>query len=133
MHGAQGRLELVAQVLVLGRQAQRLADVLRILVDGEAGRERRDLEQDAARDAEVDRLEVVAVADVGDVATGAADALLPGEVVLVARGPGDVVDAARALVVVPRRRGVVGEAELAVGAFEQVLALALVREAEEVR
>ena len=86
------------------------------------GRERGDLEQDPARDAEVDRLEVVAVAHVGHVAAGVADARLPGQVVLVARGPGDVMDAAGALLVVPRGRRVVGEAELALGAAEQVLA-----------
>ena len=83
---------------MLGRQAQRLAEVLGVLVDREAGGERGDLEQDAARLAEVDRLEVVAVADVGVTSPpGRRDALLPGEVVLVARGPRDVVDGARAL------------------------------------
>ena len=74
--------------------------------------------------AEVDRLEVVAVAHVGDVAARRRDALLPRELVLVTGGPGDVVDAARALLGRAGRR-VVGEAEPAVGAVEQVLAVAL--------
>src|SRR5262249_28761652 len=46
-------LELVAQMLVLGRQAKRLAKVLRVLVDGESGAGRRELEQHAARLTEV--------------------------------------------------------------------------------
>ena len=54
-----------------------LAEVLGVLVDGEAGRQRGDLEQYAAWLAEVDRAEVVAVAHVGDVAAGVADTLLP--------------------------------------------------------
>ena len=53
--GRQRALELLAQVLVLGRQPQRLAEVLRVLVDREAGGEGRDLEQHPARLAEVDR------------------------------------------------------------------------------
>ena len=68
----QRALELLAQVLVLRREPQRLAEVLGVLVDREAGGEGRDLEQDPARLAEVDRAEVVAVAHVGHVAAGVA-------------------------------------------------------------
>ena len=58
---AQVRFDLVAQVLEVGRQRELLAEVLERLVDGEAGADRRDLEEDAARLAEVDRAEVEAV------------------------------------------------------------------------
>ena len=51
------------QVLERGREDERLAQVLRVLVHGEARAERRDLEEDAARLAEVDRAEPEAVDD----------------------------------------------------------------------
>src|SRR5918911_1151675 len=51
----QHRLELLAQVLERGRQREPLAEVLERLVGGEAGADGRDLEQDAARLAKVDR------------------------------------------------------------------------------
>ena len=57
----QPRLDLRAQVLEVRRQRQLLAERLERLVGGEAGAERRDLEQDAARLAEVDRAEAEAV------------------------------------------------------------------------
>src|SRR5690606_25781113 len=66
------------------------------LVGGEAGADRGDLEQHPARLPEVDRIEVVAVLDVGDEPAGVGDAPLPGEVVGVGRRPGDVVDGAGA-------------------------------------
>src|SRR5690606_6768554 len=56
--GPQVRLDLVAQMLVVGRQRELFAEALERLIDGEAGAERRDLKQDAARLAEVDRPEV---------------------------------------------------------------------------
>ncbi len=48
-------------MLVIGRQRELLAEVLEGLVDREAGAQRGDLEEDAARLAEVDRAEVEAV------------------------------------------------------------------------
>ena len=78
----QRPLEHGAQVLVLGGQAQLLAEVLGVLVDGEPGRARRDLEQDPLRLAEVDRVEVVAVDHGRDVHAGLGGALLPAR-----RGP----------------------------------------------
>ena len=57
----QHLLDLVAQMLERGRQDERLAEVLGVLVDREARPERRDLEQHAARLAEVDRPEPEAV------------------------------------------------------------------------
>ena len=51
----------VPQVLEVGRQRELLAEVLERLVDGEARAQRRDLEEDAAGLAEVDRAEVEAV------------------------------------------------------------------------
>src|SRR5919204_6209287 len=59
------RLEALAQVLEGGRQREPLAEVLRRLVGREAGAEGGDLEEDAARLAEVDRAEVEAVDDGG--------------------------------------------------------------------
>src|SRR5512133_2321297 len=67
-------------------QGEALAEVLERLVDREAGPEGRDLEEDAARLPEVDRLEVEAVDH----------ALPPRFVLLRRRGPGDVVDGSRA-------------------------------------
>src|SRR5690242_21961287 len=58
-----GPLDLVAQRLEARRQHELLAEVLRVLVGGEAGAERGDLEQHAARLAEVDREEPEAVDD----------------------------------------------------------------------
>src|SRR3954447_4275214 len=120
--GGEHALELRAQVLVLLRQPQLLAQVLGRLVDGEARRERRDLEEHAARLAEVDGGEVVAVADVGHVLAGGAGALLPREVVLVARGPGDVVHGARTEApAAALGRRVVGPVHMALVAVESVL------------
>src|SRR6185312_3006876 len=79
-------------MLVVGRQRQLFAEVLERLVDGEAGADRGDLEQHAARLAEVDRLEVEAVDDRRRVRAALGDAALPLLVLLGRRGPGDVVD-----------------------------------------
>ena len=57
----QYRLDLGAMRLVLWRQHQALAEVLDGLIDREAGRIRRQLEEHAARLPEVDRVEVVAI------------------------------------------------------------------------
>src|SRR4051812_16003035 len=119
-------------MLVHLRESQFFAEVLGVLVDGEARRQRRYLEQDSARLAEVDRAKVVAVLDVGHEAAGVADALLPREVVVVLRRPRDVMDTAGALGAAYARRRVVAPAEAALGAFEAVLALPQVSEPERV-
>ena len=71
-----------------------LAEGLLRLVGGEAGPERGDLEQDAARLAEVDRAEVEAVDDRGRPRAGLRDAVAPRLVLVQRRRPGDVVDRA---------------------------------------
>src|SRR3954469_558642 len=58
---SQVRLDLFPEVLVVRRQRELLAQRLDRLVDGEARAEGRDLEEDAARLAEVDGAEVEAV------------------------------------------------------------------------
>src|SRR5437763_3459718 len=91
----QDLVEAVAPHLKPGRQAQRAAKLLGRLVDGEAGSVGRDLEQDAARLAIVDRLEVPAVDHRRDVAADAHQLLPPGLLRLrVGRPPGDVMDRA---------------------------------------
>src|SRR6185312_7739439 len=62
---------------------------------GEARADRRDLEQDAARLAEVHRLEVEAVDDRRGVGAALGNAVLPGLFVVLRRRPGDMVDGAR--------------------------------------
>jgi hypothetical protein len=110
------------------RDAELLAEMRGVLVDREAGREGRDLEQDAPR-AEVDRAEVVAVLDAGDVAAGVADPLPPGGLFVVLGRPGDVVDGAGARQPV-RSWLVVGPAEAPLATVEPVLAAAEVGEGE---
>ena len=83
-------------MLVVRREGELLAEVLEGLVDGEARPDRRDLEQHAARLAEVDRLEIEAVDDRRRVGTALRDALLPGLVRLGWGCPCDVVDRAGA-------------------------------------
>src|SRR5213079_2854986 len=92
----QDRLDLVAQVLERRRQRQALAEVLERLVGREARAERRDLEEDAARLAEVDRLEVEAVDDRRHVRAGLGHALAPRLVFVGLGGPGHVMNGARA-------------------------------------
>ena len=58
---ARDALDLRSQVLVLLRQHERLSEMGRVLVPGEAGLVGGDLEQHPARRAEVDRPEIVAV------------------------------------------------------------------------
>src|ERR1700693_5711365 len=87
----QHRLELCTEVLEVGRQDERLAEMRRILVGGEARAERRDLEQDAARLAEVDRAEPEAVDDRRRPAACFLDALAPRLLLLHPARPGDVV------------------------------------------
>src|SRR6266513_5774682 len=81
-------------MLVVRRQRQLLAEALERLVDGEAGPCRRDLEEDAAGLAEVDRLEVEAVDDRSRACARRRHALVPGLVLLRRRCPRDVVDRA---------------------------------------
>ena len=88
-------LELVAEVLEVGRQHKRLAEVLRVLVDVEARAEGRDLEEHAARLPEVDGAEPEAVDDRRGPQASARHALLPLLVVVHRRRPGDVVHARR--------------------------------------
>ena len=86
----------VAEVLERGRQDQRLAEVRRVLVDREAGPERGDLEEHAARLAEVDRAEPEPV----DHRLGCMPAQrhhpLPGLLLVDLRGERDVVHGAGA-------------------------------------
>ena len=104
----QPRLDLVAQVLVVGRQRELLAQMLERLVDGEAGAERGDLEQHPARLAEVDRAEVEAVDHRGRRGAALDHASRARPRARRSRGPGDVVDAAGALEAGLGRRLVVG-------------------------
>src|SRR5919109_5402481 len=90
-------------MLVVRRQRELFAQVLERLVDGEPGTDRCDLEQDAARLAEVDRAEVEAVDDRRWMRTARAHALVPRRVLVLRRGPGDVVH--RACTLVARLRG----------------------------
>src|SRR3954451_23082945 len=84
-----------AEVLVVGRQRQVFAKRLERLVGHEAGPERRDLEQDPARLAEVDRLETEPVDDRRRARAGLGDPLTPRGVVFHRRGPGDVMNGSR--------------------------------------
>src|SRR5262249_20686969 len=87
----QDRLDLEAQMLERGRQRETLAEVLERLVGREPGADRRDLEEDAARLAKVDRLEVEAVDDRRHGGAGRRDAFAPGRMLLDRRGPRDVM------------------------------------------
>src|SRR4029077_13774629 len=78
----ENRLDPLAQVLERRRQDELLAEVRRILVRREAGPEGRDLEQDAARLAEVDRAEPEAVDDLRRMAAGGGDAGVPPPLLL---------------------------------------------------
>src|SRR5439155_15972521 len=92
----QHGLELTAEVLVVGRERERLAQVLERLVGGEARADRGDLEENAARLAEVDRAEVVAVDYGRRLRPRGGDALVPRGMLVQRGGPGDVVDRAGA-------------------------------------
>src|SRR5689334_19934105 len=75
--GCQHALELHAQVLVVRRKRETLTEVLRILVGGEARADRRDLEKNSVRLAEVDRPEIEAVDDRGWAGPGINDTIAP--------------------------------------------------------
>src|SRR5438105_5134597 len=88
------RLEALAQVLESGREREALAEMLGRFVGREAGAECGDLEEDAARLAEVDRAEVEAVDDGRRRRARLQRPRPPCLVVVHRRGPGDVVDGA---------------------------------------
>src|SRR5215207_2544332 len=99
-------LDLLAEVLVGGRQGQLLAERLERLVDVEARAQGRDLEEDAARLPEVDRAEVEAIDHRCGPSPLGNHPVTPGLVLVDLRGPGDVVDAPRALKAALGRRGI---------------------------
>src|ERR687891_1619187 len=109
-------LDLRPAVLEERRDRELLAERLERLVDREAGRAGGDLEQHAARLAEVDRAEVVAVDHRGGAAAALLDAPAPRLVVLVLRCPRDVVHRSRALYATVGWRGVVEVQAAAAGA-----------------
>src|SRR4051794_33929098 len=78
-------------MLEVGREREALSEREQRLVRGEAGPERRDLDEDATRLAEVDRAEVEAVDHRRGVHAEGAHALTPGLVILVGRGERDVM------------------------------------------
>src|SRR5439155_13665491 len=100
----QRDLELVAQMLEPRGQDEPFAEMLWILVDGESRTHRRDLEKHAARLAEVDRPEPVAVNHRRRVCAGLDHAIAPVKLLIVERSPGDVMDRARAGYAALRRR-----------------------------
>ncbi|KAI3480216.1 hypothetical protein L1887_57675 [Cichorium endivia] len=64
--GSEVRLNLVAERFIAARQLERFAQMRGILVAVETGLIGGDLEQDAARSAEIDRPEIIAIDDGGD-------------------------------------------------------------------
>src|SRR5258708_24441064 len=88
----QRGFELVAQALELWRQHQALAQMRGILVHGKAWAHRGNLEQHAGRVAKVNRLEPVAVDDRRRLSAGRDDAIAPGDLLVVKRGPGNVMN-----------------------------------------
>ena len=89
--------EIGAQMRVLLRQLQRLAEMRGVLVAVEAGLVGGDLEQHAARRAEIDRPEIVAVDDRRHLVAGVHQRLAHLELLgAVFDGKGDVVDRAGA-------------------------------------
>src|SRR2546421_3101118 len=117
-------------MFVIRRQRQSLAEPFERLVGRETGPERGDLEEHAARLAEVDRLEPEAVDDRRRVRARVRDALSPGRVILDGRRPGDVMDGPRALQPSLRRRRVVRIERAAAGAARFPLVVAAWLEAE---
>src|ERR671936_2190586 len=95
-------------MLEVRRQRQPLAQCLERLVGGEPGTQRRDLEEHAARLAEVDRAEIEAVDDGSRPRTRALDALAPRLVVVHRRRPSHVMDGPGAADAAFRRRLVIG-------------------------
>jgi hypothetical protein len=94
----QDALDVRPAPLVAGRQLEARAELVQGLVGGEARRVGRDLEQDAAGLAEVDRVEVLPVDHGRDVEAEGGDALAPFALDLPRLGAErDVVDRAGAL------------------------------------
>src|SRR5205823_6733232 len=87
-------LHLLAQRLVGRREGEALAERLQRFVGGEAGADRGELEQHAARLAEVHGAEVEAVDHLGGAAAGPDDTLAPRLVLVHRARPRDVVDGA---------------------------------------
>src|SRR2546422_11641348 len=88
----QDLVQPVAPPLEPGRQAQYGAELLGRLVDSEARTVGGDLEKDATRLAEIDRLEVPAVDHWGHVAAGCQQRVSPRDLgIRVRRPPGDVM------------------------------------------
>lgn len=119
-------------MLVLGRKAQLLTEMSRILVDGEAWRGRGELEQDVLRLAEIDGVEVVAVDHRSWMHARVGDTLLPMHMVLVMRMPGDVVHGPGPRDPVPRR-DVIAPMEVPLITIEAVLAVLELGEPERLR
>src|SRR5581483_7000239 len=103
-------------MLVLGWKAQLLAEVLGILVGGEARTRRGQFEQHPVRLAEVDAQEVLAVDDRSGTLARRGQAPPPRGVLLVAVAPGDVVHGPGALKAHGGRRLVVAVGGRAVAA-----------------
>src|SRR5579883_3384012 len=91
----QGSFEFRAQVLELRRKREPLTQMLRRLIGREPGADRRNLKEDPAWLAEVDRAKVKAVDDRGRMAAALEHTLPQGGMVCQGRVPGDVVHRAR--------------------------------------
>ena len=90
-------LEQGAKMSVLLRQLQRFAEMSRVLVTVEAGLVGRDLEQNTARRAEIDRPEIIPVDDRRDLIAGIHQRLAHFELLFtILDGKGDMVDGAGA-------------------------------------
>src|SRR5438128_4986877 len=129
--GRQRGFELVAQRLVAQWQREPLTEVLSGLIDSEAGADGRDLKQHAARLAEVDRAEVVAVDDGCRAGARLRHQRVPPLVILHARGERDVVHGARSLAREgARRRGIVVVEALSPLAAHEPLSVVVAGEAQ---
>src|SRR5712692_5379032 len=114
--GRQVELQVLAPPFVLGRQLQRRAERVGRLVDREPRLIGRDLEEDAARLAEINRTEVLALDDRRHVAAGLDQHLSPVQLVGVVAGtPGHVMDGAGGLLT-DRRFGRIEHVEQRAGA-----------------
>src|SRR5207248_2780411 len=124
------RLDLVAQVLVVRRQRDLLAQELERLVDRETRPDRRDLEQDAARLAEVDGLEIEAVDHRGRVRSGLQHTIAPGLLLVRWARPGNMMHRAGSLDARLGRRWVVGIERTALLAAHLPLVLTVLLESK---